>query len=139
MRERAPFGKLTVMKYAEVEQPVIVVVDDDAGMRRALQRLLAAAGFRARVFPSAEALRESGCVLTARFLVIDMRLPGESGADFYASLPSPKPPAVFITAYDEPASRRMAQRAGACAFLAKPFDGSALLDSFASATWRNSA
>lgn len=117
----------------------IVVVDDDAGMRLALQRLLGASGFRVRTFASAQALRDSGEVTGADFLVLDMRLPGESGADYYAALPSPKPPAVFISAHDEPASRRDALRAGACAFLAKPFDGAALLDSFASATWRNSA
>ena len=68
-----------------------------------------------------------------------MRLPGESGAAYYTSLAAPKPPAVFITANDEASSRREAQRAGACAFLAKPFEGAALLDSLATATWRNSA
>ncbi len=120
-------------------EPLIVVVDDDAGMRRALQRLLTAAGYRARTFASAETLRASECVASADVLVLDMHLPGESGADFYASLVAPKPPAVFITAHDEVASRREAQRAGACAYLAKPFDGAALLDSLATATWRNSA
>ena len=138
MRGRTACAKLHAMGSTR-EQPLIAVVDDDAGMRLALQRLLSAAGFQVRVFASAGTLRDSGCIAAADFLVLDMRLPGESGADFYESLPSPKPPAVFITAHDEPASRRIAQRAGACAFLAKPFDGAALLDSFASATWRKNA
>lgn len=140
MDGRGTFGEGAGMdRRVDVEPPLIVVVDDDDGMRRALQRLLAAAGFRARVFDSAEALRDSGCAATAHALVLDMWLPGESGADYYTSLPNPRPPAIFITAHDEPASRRTAQRAGACAYLVKPFDGADLLDSFASATWRNCA
>ena len=140
MRARAAWDKLLAMDSTPGNRQLsIVVVDDDAGMRLALQRLLSASGFRVQVFASAQALRDSGAVNGADFLVLDMRLPGESGADYYASLPSPKPPAVFITAHDEPASRRQAMQAGAYAFLVKPFDGAALLDSFASATWRNSA
>ena len=140
MRQYARQCKLCAMGSTRAhEGPLIVVVDNDAGMRLALERLLSAAGFRTRVFASTGALRDSGCVASADFLVLDMRLPGESGADYYTSLPSPKPPAVFITAHDEPASRRNALRAGACAFLVKPFDGAALLDSFASATWRKNA
>lgn len=138
MRPRHAGGKLGGMGSPQAAA-LIVVVDDDAGMRQALQRLLSAAGFRARAFSSAEALRASGCVADAGFLVLDMRLPGESGAAYYASLAAPKPPAVFITAHDDAKARREAQRAGACAFLAKPFDGAALLDSLATATWRNSA
>lgn len=140
MRGRAGGVKLRRMDITPTRRPLsIVVVDDDAGMRLALQRLLVAAGFRVRVFASIGALRDAGAARGADFLVLDMRLQGESGADFYASLPAPKPPAVFISAHDEPASRRAALHAGACAFLAKPFDGTALLDSFASVTWRNSA
>lgn len=138
MRPHAAGGKLGNMGSLQAAA-LIAVVDDDAGMRRALQRLLDAAGFRVRSFASAEALRASGCIADADCLVLDMRLPGESGADYYASLPGPKPPAIFITAHDGASARRAAQHAGACAFLAKPFDGAALLDSLATATWRNSA
>ena len=106
MRARAAWDKLLAMDSTPGNRQLsIVVVDDDAGMRLALQRLLSASGFRVQVFASAQALRDSGAVNGADFLVLDMRLPGESGADYYASLPSPKPPAVFITAHDEPASR----------------------------------
>jgi len=109
------------------EARLVVVVDDDASMGQALSRLLSAAGFRARVFASAEALRASGCAAEARCLVLDLQLPGESGADCYVAMPATRPPAVFITARDVPESLRLAVRSGASGFLAKPFDGAEFL------------
>lgn len=118
----------------DTKPPFIVVVDDDPSMAQALNRLLTAAGFKARVFGSAEALGASGCVHRADCLVLDMRLPGVGGAEYYASLPKPRPPAVFITAHDGPAAQRIALHAGASACLAKPFDGSVFLDRVTRAT-----
>jgi FixJ family two-component response regulator len=107
--------------------PLIVVVDDDPSMGQALGRLLGAAGFRVRVFGSAEALHSADGARDADCLVLDMRLPGESGAACYVSLPDPRPPAVFISAQDGLGAHRAALEAGAQAFLAKPFDGSVFL------------
>lgn len=107
--------------------PLIVVVDDDPSMGQALERLLVAAGFRVRVFGSAEALRSTDGARDADCLVLDMHLPGESGAACYVSLPSPRPPAVFISAQDGRAAHRAALQAGARVFLAKPFEGSVFL------------
>ncbi|RPH44165.1 MAG: response regulator [Burkholderiales bacterium] len=115
------------------QAPLIVVVEDDASMGQALRRLLTAAGLRARVYPSVEALTEVGDAGTADCLVLDLHLGGQGGAVWYASLPSPRPPAVFISARPEPTSRRAALQAGGRAFIAKPFDGALLLDSVARA------
>jgi FixJ family two-component response regulator len=60
--------------------------------------------------------------------VLDMRLPGVGGAEFYAALPRPRPPAVFITAHDGPAAQRSARRVGGQACLGKPFDGTEFLE-----------
>jgi FixJ family two-component response regulator len=109
------------------QAPLIVVVDDDPSMGQALVRLLVAAGFRVRMFGSAEALRSTDGARDADCLVLDMQLPGESGAACYVSLPNPRPPAVFISAQDGRAAHRAALQAGAQVFLAKPFDGSAFL------------
>ena len=105
----------------------IVVVDDDESMGLALKRLLTAAGFRVRLFDSAEALGASGWVRKADCLVLDMRLPGVGAAEFYASLTRPRPPALFITAHDGPMAQRSAERVGALGCLAKPFDGTDFL------------
>lgn len=118
----------------ETRRALVVVVDDDASMRQAIERLLSAGGFRVIAFESAEELHASPCLRTADCMVLDMRLPGQDGHHFYASLPKPKPPAMFISADDSPASRRMALGAGGAGFLAKPFTGPALLDWVAIAT-----
>lgn len=117
----------------ETRRALVVVVDDDASMRTAIERLLGAGGFRVMTFESAEQLRASPCLRTADCMVLDMRLTGQDGHHFYASLPKPKPPALFICADDSPASRRMALGAGGAGFLAKPFEGRALLDWVAAA------
>lgn len=117
--------------------PLIVVVDDDASMRQALERLLGAGGFRVMAFENAEELRASQCMSAADCMVLDMRLPGQDGHHFYASLAKPKPPALFISADDSAVSRRMALGAGGAGFLAKPFEGSALLNWVAAATQSN--
>ena len=109
--------------------PLIMVVDDYPSMGQALRRLLTAAGFRVRVFDSAQALRARESTEEPDCLVLDIELPGQDGVAFYASLPAGRrPPAVFISAHDARTSRRRAMDAGACAFMPKPFDGAVFLD-----------
>jgi FixJ family two-component response regulator len=112
----------------EMSPPLVVVVDDDASMLQAIERLLGAGGYRVMAFRSAEEALGSRCLRDADCMVLDMRLPGQDGHHFYASLARPRPPALFISADDSPATRRMALGAGGTGFLAKPFEGSALLD-----------
>jgi FixJ family two-component response regulator len=96
---------------------LIVIVDDDGGMRRALMRLVAAAGYRAQAYGCAEDAAASGEVPRAGCLVVDVQLPGMSGSEWVASLHR-RPPAVFVSA--------SGQASFPC--LRKPFAGSALLD-----------
>lgn len=112
---------------------MVVVVDDDSGMLRALQRLLRAGGFSCRGFDSVEALRASNCMPQADCLVLDVHLPGQDGPHFYATWAGPKPPAVFISGRVPGAARERAMRAGGQAFLAKPFDGKEFLESVCAA------
>ena len=62
--------------------------------------------------------------------ILDMKLPGMNGLDLQQRLiTSPRPmPIVFVSAHDEAITRANALRAGAIAFLKKPFDNSTLLD-----------
>jgi len=121
------------MDALQRSQALVVVVDDDAGMLQALQRLLHAGGFDSRGFDSVEALRESDCMPTADCLVLDVHLPGQDGPHFYATLAGPKPPAVFISGRGPGAARERAMRAGGQAFLAKPFEGRVFLESVTAA------
>jgi FixJ family two-component response regulator len=111
------------------KQQSIVVVEDDAGMRKAIERLLRAGGFHCVSFASAEALLQTGAADTAACLVLDIHLPGLSGFQLQRQLMASgrKLPVIFITALDDAAARAEAQRIGSVAYFRKPFDGSAFL------------
>jgi two-component system response regulator FixJ len=107
----------------------VVVIEDDDGIRKAIQRLLDAAGFQSLSYTSAEALLASHSDQSAACLVSDLKLSGISGLDLLATLRArgQRMPLVLITAHDVPGLREEAARRGAAAFLAKPFLGTALL------------
>lgn len=111
----------------------IVILEDDTGMCRAIERLLRLSGFVTCSFQSAEEAGAYDCALGALCLVIDVQLPGASGPTFYEALQAPRPPAVFITAYDAPATRQAVAMAGQHTLLTKPFLGAALLDAVGTA------
>ena len=99
-------------------------------MRQAIERLLAAAGHATVAFESAEALLAADVAPGAACFVLDVRLPGISGFELHAQLRENgiERPVIFVTAHDEATSRDAATRAGAMAFLPKPFAGRSLLD-----------
>jgi FixJ family two-component response regulator len=115
----------------------IVVVDDNASMRDAIKRFLSAAGFKVNTFESAEELLQSEVFLEAACLVLDVHLPGLSGFELNQQLVQSgvRLPVVFITAYDEPVARNQAQKAGAIAYVIKPFPGRKLLHALGSANF----
>jgi len=107
----------------------VLVVDDDEGMREAIESLLAAAGFETAMYASAEALLAGGAIEGAVCVISDLKLPAMSGFELLAELRTRgnPPPVIVITAHDAPGVRKEAVRLGAAAYLAKPFPGSALL------------
>jgi FixJ family two-component response regulator len=107
----------------------IVVVEDDAGMSKAIERLLRAAGFQSVSFASAEELLQTEAAESAVCLVLDIHLPGLSGLELRRILVASgrAKPIIFITGQDEPSLRDEAQRLG-CAYFRKPFEGKALLE-----------
>jgi FixJ family two-component response regulator len=107
----------------------IVVVEDDAGMSKAIERLLRAAGFQTMSFASAEELLQTEAVDAAACLVLDIHLPGLSGLELGRRLVrSGRPkPVIFITGQDEPSLFDEAQCLG-CGYFRKPFEGKALLE-----------
>jgi|SRR5437868_14736552 len=107
----------------------ILVVDDDEGMREAIESLLDEAGFETTVYASAEALLAADGVESAMCVISDLKLPLMSGLELLEKLRTraARPPVIVITAHDAPGLRSEAVRLGAAAYLAKPFLGSALL------------
>jgi len=109
--------------------PDIAIIEDDPSMCTALERLLRAAGFQVVGFPSAEEfLARSG---QERFccLVLDIHLGGMTGFDLHEQLTAAGAavPVIFITAHDDVPTRERARKAGAVAYLRKPFDREELL------------
>jgi FixJ family two-component response regulator len=118
-------GELT-----SAEQPIVVVIDDDESMRRALTNLFQSVGLLVEVFGSAPALLQSRPPHVSSCIVLDVRLPGLSGLDFQTELAKANIliPIIFMTGYgDIPMSVR-AMKAGAVDFFTKPFRHQEMLD-----------
>jgi FixJ family two-component response regulator len=65
---------------------MIVVVEDDDGMRQAVRHIVVLQGFKAETFATAEAYLASKTAARAKCLVLDIRLPGLSGIELYRQL-----------------------------------------------------
>ena len=107
----------------------IVIVEDDAGLNRALSRLLRVAGFHVTHFESGSSALASGALRQADCLVFDVHLAEMTCYDLKQLLAEdgPSPPVIVITADDDEESRRQAQAMGVAAYLTKPFAGHVLL------------
>ena len=110
--------------------PRVSIVDDDASVCRALTRLLRSAGYETHAFLSAEEFLESPDADDPACLILDVHLPGRSGLELQADLVSAQRaiPVVFITAFQDEATRDRALASGALAFLRKPLDAEELLE-----------
>ena len=129
-----------VWRRREIE-PVVYVIDDDGGMRKALELLFRSVGLRTQLFAAANELMQSKLPAVPSCLVLDVRLPGLSGFDLLAELTKAniQIPIIFITAHgDIPMSVR-AMKAGAIDFLAKPFRDQDILDAVTAAIARDRA
>jgi FixJ family two-component response regulator len=111
------------------EIPLIAVVDDDAAIREAVQSLLRSMGFRATAFASAQDCLHSGRLPDTSCLIVDVRMPRMSGLALQQQLITAQCPVpiIFVTAHGDAQTRARALRAGAVAFLDKPFSEEALL------------
>ena len=112
------------------DSPLVAIVDDDELFRRSIERLVRSAGFSVETFGSAEDFLEHADLDRTACAILDMKLPGMNGFDLQRRLITrPRPmPIVFVSAHEEAVMQANALRAGAIAFLKKPFDNSTLLD-----------
>ncbi|WP_406236190.1 response regulator transcription factor [Isoptericola jiangsuensis] len=110
--------------------PIVYVVDDDASVRAALEDLLASMGLQVRAFASTQAFLDHPRDDAPACLVLDVRMPGQSGLDFHRSMADLglQLPVVFITGHGDIAMGVNAIKAGAIEFLTKPFRDQELLD-----------
>ena len=127
------------MKPAAV--PTVFIIDDDRGMRQAVQDLVESVGLRAESFATGQEFLNRQPTSDPSCLVLDVRLPQMSGLDFQRRLTEigMQIPIIFITAHgDVPMSVR-ALKSGAVEFLTKPFRDQDLLDAIQQALQRDRA
>ena len=124
---------------ASAKELIVLVIDDDASVRRALTNLFESIGLKVEVFASAAEMLDSKLPDVASCLVLDIRLPGLSGLDFQTELAKANIhiPIIFMTGHgDIPMSVR-AMKSGAVDFLTKPFRDQDMLDAVVTAIERD--
>jgi FixJ family two-component response regulator len=116
-------------------RPLVAVVDDEASVRKALRRLLAASDLDCALFASGRDFLDSLKGRVPDCVLLDLHMPGLTGLDVQREMNrgGTRVPAIIITAHDEPTNRAQCLSAGAVAYLRKPFDDSLLLGVIASA------
>jgi len=111
--------------------PLVSVVDDDESVRESLRGLIRSVGFRVEAFASAEEFSNSEQLHATDCLILDVRMPGMTGLELQRHLAASEHdiPIIFITAHgSDEGVRSRALRAGAVAYLTKPFSEEALLE-----------
>ena len=127
--------------FAAATVPIVYVLDDDAAVRRSLERLVRSVGLEVRSFTSAAEFLGHGRPERPSCLVVDVRMPGLSGLDLQDSLSASgwKAPMIFITGRGTVPMSVRAMRGGAVNFLQKPFEDQEILDSIHQAIDREAA
>lgn len=106
-----------------MDNPHLLVVDDDARLRDLLQRYLSANGFRVTTASDASEARQLIGSIAFDAMVLDVMMPGESGIEFAQSLrPDFDFPVLMLTALGEPNDRITGLEAGVDDYLSKPFE-----------------
>ena len=116
----------------------IAVVEDDAGVRTALQQLLRSAGYDAVTFVSAEEFLAAKGTGLIHCLIADVNLPGITGVALVKTLAKrgASLPTVLMTGRDDPATRELVRQCGAVPCLHKPFSDRELFDAIQSVVRR---
>jgi FixJ family two-component response regulator len=111
-------------------QQTIYVIDDDASVRKALERLLRAAGLSCRVFASGDEFLKDVQPTATGCVIMDISMPEMNGHELQAELGEKgyRLPVITLSAMDNPQTREQARKLGAVSFFRKPVDDQALLD-----------
>jgi FixJ family two-component response regulator len=126
-RFRDPLIQVAAMSDAD---STVLIIDDDADLRASVGRLLRSLGIDVQLFVSIADFLKSNPPDGPTCLVLDVRLPGQSGLDLQRELASAnrKLPIIFITGYGDIPMSVEAMKGGAIEFLTKPFRDQDLLD-----------
>jgi FixJ family two-component response regulator len=115
------------------EKPTVVVIDDDQAVRDSLGSLLRSVGFEVKLLASVGEFLKAGRPQGPTCMVLDVRLPGQSGLELQRELAQENIhiPIIFITGHGDIPMSVQAMKGGAIEFLTKPFRDQDLLDAIA--------
>jgi FixJ family two-component response regulator len=110
--------------------PIVYVIDDDSLIRRGLESLIRSVSLRVETFATAHEFMQSKRPDIPGCLVLDVRLPDQSGLDLQRALVAAgiNIPIIFISGHGDIPMTVRAMREGALEFLTKPVRGQDLLD-----------
>lgn len=117
-------------KQREPTSPQVVIIEDDNDVRQSLVGLLRSMRFNVVAYASASEFSATGDLASVGCMILDVRLPGQSGVEFYELIRSRgfARPVIFLSGHaDVPVAVR-AMKAGASEFLTKPVREQDLLD-----------
>jgi len=130
---RSRDDRFAPVKVSPEPDPVVWVIDDDSELRDSLGRLLRSVGLSVQLFASVR-----DCLTAARpdgpsCLVLDIRMPGQSGLEFQREMAASdiQLPIIFMTGHGDIPMTVQAMKGGAVDFLTKPFRDQDLLDAIA--------
>jgi len=125
---------------SSAESPIVLIIDDDARMRAATERLLKTVGLHFESFATPQDFLQRELPDGPSCLVLDVRLPGMSGLELQAKLNEvgARIPIIFITGHADIPMTVKAMKSGAVEFLTKPFRDQDLIDAIQHALKSNS-
>src|SRR4051812_39706844 len=112
------------------DRNLVLVVDDDPGMLRGVQRLLRQHSYEPILFSSAQAFKSHTGFEKAICVIFDINLNDGSGIELRHGLKAAgvSAPVIYITGNEDPAVRQAALNSGCIAFLTKPFSAQELIE-----------
>ena len=122
-------------------EAIVFIVDDDPSVRTSTERLVRSIGFRVQTFASAREFLDGDRPDGPACLVLDIRLPGQSGLDLQTELgrSGEQMPIIFVTGHGDIPTTVRAMKAGAVEFLTKPYRRQTLVDAVRAAVDRDRA
>jgi FixJ family two-component response regulator len=112
------------------DRNIVLVVDDDPGVLKGVQRLLRAHAYEPILFSSAEAFKSHTDFEKAACIILDINLQDGSGIELRHRLKAAgnNVPVIYMTGNDTPAVREAALQSGCLAYLTKPFSARSLIE-----------
>jgi two-component system response regulator GlrR len=112
-----------------VKGAAVLIVDDDADLRRLLDMRLSAAGYRVATAASGEEALSRLAVERPRAVITDLRMPGIDGLQLFERIHAADPalPVIVLTAHGSIPDAVAATQSGVYGYLTEPFEAAELL------------